>query len=132
MTCGNAAKTSNARRIPNRMGVKSFSAKLSLPVGCTRRLKLAAMGIATPVGVQASACFESLDVFLKWWHGRRARQIWRPAGFRQVSFAAYYLHNQKPMHVSQRFRAGRPKQQAGGLCHPSDFENTPKHKLKLE
>jgi hypothetical protein len=29
------------------------------------------------------------------------------------------------VHVSQRFRAGRLKPQAGSLCHPADFENTP-------
>ena len=41
-TCGNAANTSSARKIPKRAGVKIFSAKLSRPFGCTRRLKPAA------------------------------------------------------------------------------------------
>ena len=45
------------------------------------------------------------------------------AGFHQVPSIAGLLQEPKPVNVPQRFRAGRPKQQARGLCHPSDFEN---------
>src|ERR1035437_5502925 len=47
---------------------------------------------------------------------------------RRISFEVVHCWlsaQTKPVHVIQRFRAGRPKQQAGGLCHPADFENTP-------
>jgi hypothetical protein len=66
------------------------------------------------------------SVFSKWWHGRRA-------GFRQRASIAGDPQKTKPGRVALRFRAGRPKQQARGLCHPvvfwrsapaTDFERT--------
>ena len=56
--------------------------------------------------------------FSKWWHGRHARQIRRRAGFRQRSPAADYPREPEPVHITRRFRARRPKRQAGGLCYP--------------
>src|ERR1035437_7446980 len=48
-----------------------------------------------------------------------------PRVFAWAVFHCWLSAKPKPAHIPQRFRAGRPKPQDGGLCHPYDFENTP-------